>query len=62
MEALEAVKDTEGMKKELWGKNLLRKDLKSLVGYVAPYIPLIGILYVGITVGKQVVSTKVRYE
>jgi hypothetical protein len=39
MEALEAVKDTEGMKKELWEKNLLRKDLKSLVGYVTPYIP-----------------------
>ncbi|CAB3999473.1 Hypothetical predicted protein [Paramuricea clavata] len=44
MEALDAVKDAEGMKKELEENDLLRKDIKNLVGYVTPYIPLIGIL------------------
>ncbi|CAB3991170.1 Hypothetical predicted protein [Paramuricea clavata] len=62
MEALEAVEDAEGMKKELEENSLLRKDLKNLVSYdsyVTPYIPLIGILSGGITVGKHVISTKV---
>jgi leucyl-tRNA synthetase len=60
MQALEAVTDIEGMKKELAENSLLRKYLKNLVGYVTPYIPLIGILSGGITVGKHVVSTKVN--
>ncbi|CAB3997344.1 Hypothetical predicted protein, partial [Paramuricea clavata] len=38
---------------------LLKKDLRNLVGYITPYIPLIGILSAGITFGKHVVSTKV---
>ncbi|CAB4033880.1 Hypothetical predicted protein [Paramuricea clavata] len=59
MEALDAVKDSEGMKKELEENNLLRKDIKNLVSYVTPYIPLIGILSGGITVGKHVISSKV---
>ena len=58
MEALDAVKDAEGMKKEMEENNLLRKDIKNLVGYVTPYIPLIGILSGGITVVKHVISTK----
>ena len=59
MEALDAVKDGERMKKELEENDLLRKDIKNLVGYVTPYIPLIGILSGGITVGKHVISTRV---
>jgi hypothetical protein len=62
MGALEAVKDTEGnqgMGKVLAENKLLRKDLKNLVGYVTPYIPLIGILSGAITVRKHVVSTNV---
>ncbi|CAB3997577.1 Hypothetical predicted protein, partial [Paramuricea clavata] len=58
MQALDAVKDAEGMKKELEENDLLRKDIKNLVGYVTPYIPLIGILNGGITVGKHVISTR----
>ena len=59
MEALDAVKDSEGMKKELEENSLLKKDIKNLVSYVTPYIPLIGILSGGITVGKHVISSKV---
>jgi hypothetical protein len=59
MEALDAVKDAEGMKKELEENDLLRKDIKNLVSYVTAYIPLIRILSGGITVGKHVISTKV---
>ncbi|CAB4000151.1 Hypothetical predicted protein [Paramuricea clavata] len=58
MEALDAVKDAEGMKKELEENDLLRKDIKNLVGYVTPYISLTGILSGGITVEKHVISTK----
>ncbi|CAB4011430.1 Hypothetical predicted protein [Paramuricea clavata] len=58
MEALDAVKDAKEMKKELEENDLLRKDIKNLVSYVTPYIPLIGILSGGITVGKHVISTK----
>ncbi|CAB3981819.1 Hypothetical predicted protein [Paramuricea clavata] len=49
MEALDAVKDADGMKKELEGNDLLKKDIKNLVSYVTPYIALIGILSGGIT-------------
>ncbi|CAB4023803.1 Hypothetical predicted protein [Paramuricea clavata] len=59
MEALDAVKDAEGMKKELEENDLLKKDIKNLVGYATPYIPLIGILSGGITVGKHLISTRV---
>jgi hypothetical protein len=58
MDALDAVKDAEGMKKELEENNLLRKDIKNLISYVTPYVPLIGILSGGITVGKHVISSK----
>ena len=58
MEALDAVKDAEGMKKELEENDLLRKEIKNLVSYITPYIPLIGILSGGITVGKHVISTR----
>ncbi|CAB4015606.1 Hypothetical predicted protein [Paramuricea clavata] len=58
MQAVDAVKDAEGMKKELEENDLLRKDIKNLVSYVTPYIPLIGLLSGGITVGKHVISTK----
>ncbi|CAB3991626.1 multidrug resistance-associated 5 isoform X1 [Paramuricea clavata] len=60
MEELDAVKDAERMKKELEENSLLRKDLKNLVSYVTPYIPLIGILNGGITVGKHVISIKLE--
>ncbi|CAB4037265.1 Hypothetical predicted protein [Paramuricea clavata] len=39
MEALDAVKDAEGMKKELEENDLLRKDIKNLVSYVTPVHP-----------------------
>ena len=59
MEALDAVKDSEGMKKELEENDLLRKDIKNLISYVTPYIPFIGLLSGGITIGKHVISSKV---
>ncbi|CAB4033502.1 Hypothetical predicted protein [Paramuricea clavata] len=59
MGELKAVKYSEGMEKELLVENkLLRKDLRNLVGYITPYIPLIGILSAGIIVGKHVVIAK----
>ena len=59
MKALEAVEDKEGMEKELCENKLLKKDLKRIVGYVTPYIPLVGILSGGVTVGKHVLSSKI---
>ena len=51
---LEAIESSEALEKELSKDKLLRRDVKFLVEKVTPYLPYLGLLSGGITVGKHV--------
>ena len=55
---LEAIESSEELEKELSKDKLLRRDVKFLVEKVTPYLPYLGIISGGITVGKHVMKKK----
>ena len=55
---LEAIESSEELEKELSKDKLLRRDVKFLVEKVTPWLPYLGILSGGITVGKHVMKKK----
>ena len=59
---LEMVKDDCNLECDLNKNKILKKDLKTIVGYVTPYIPFVGLISGGITVGGHVVNKKVFSE
>ena len=59
---LEAIESSEALEKELSKDKLLRRDVKFLVEKVTPYLPYLGILSGGITVGKHVFKKKYNSE
>ena len=58
MEQMELVKSKCKLEKDLAKNELLKNDVKKIVGYITPFVPLIGIISGGITVGGHVVSKK----
>ena len=62
MKGLDMIDDAKSMKEELVRNKMVKKDLKNLLGYVTPFIPLIG-LVCGVTiVGKHVYNKKSTEE
>ena len=58
MEATNMIDDAKSMEEELVHNKMIKRDLKNILGYVTPYIPLIG-LVCGVTiVGKHVYNKK----
>ena len=55
---LEAIESSDELEKDLSKDKLLRRDVKFLVEKVTPFLPYLGILSGGITVGKHVVKKK----
>ena len=55
---LEAIESNAELEKELSKDKLLRRDVKFLVEKVTPYLPCLGLVSGGITVGKHVVKKK----
>ena len=51
---LEAIESSEALEKELLKDKLLRRDVKFLLEKVTPFLPYLGILSGGITVGKHI--------
>ena len=51
---LDAIESSEELDKELRTDKLLRRDVKSIVERFTPFLPFLGILSGGITVGKHV--------
>ena len=58
MEQLELVKSKCELEKDLTKNKLLKRDIKKIVGYITPFVPFIGIISGGITVGGHVISKK----
>ncbi len=62
MEGVNMIDDAKSMEEELLHNKMVKKDLKNILGYVTPYIPLIG-LVCGVTiVGKHVYNRKPTEE
>ncbi len=58
MKAADMIDDAKSMEEELARNKMMKRDLKNILGYVTPYIPLIG-LVCGVTiVGKHVYNKK----
>ena len=56
MHAMDLVRDQSKLENDLSKNDLLQKDIKKIVSYVTPYIPLIGIISGGVTVGSHVIE------
>ncbi len=62
MEGINMIDDAKSMEEELSRNKLVKRDLKNILGYITPYIPLIG-LVCGITiVGRHVYNRKETTE
>ena len=57
---LEAIESSDELEKDLTKDKLLRRDVKNLVEKVTPFLPYLGLLSGGVTVGKHVVKKKYR--
>ena len=58
MTSLELVEDGESLEKDLENNELFKRDVKNILSYVTPYIPLIGLVCGGICLGKHVMRRK----
>ena len=55
---LDAIESSEELGKELRADKLLRRDVKSIVERFTPFLPFLGIISGGVTVGKHVIKYK----
>ena len=56
---LDAVESSKELEKELVNDKLLQKDVKSIVEKLTPFLPYLGILSQGVTVGRHVVKRQI---
>ena len=56
MKNLELVDDSEEMEKELADNQMLKKDIKNLIGYMTPFLPYIGLFCGGVYIAKHVIK------
>ena len=59
---LEAIESSEELEKELVKDKLLKRDVKSVVEKLSPYLPYLGILSGGVTVGKHVIKKQSKKD
>ena len=52
------VKDNVSLEKDLSENELFKKDVKKIIGYLTPYIPMAGLISGGITISTHVVNKK----
>ena len=62
MEKFELVMSKNDLENDLSKNELLKKDIKTIVGFITPYVPFIGLISGGITVGGHVVSKKLSTD
>ena len=60
MDNLELVKDKESLEKDLAKNELFKRDVKKIIGYLTPYIPMVGLISGGVTIGTHVVDKKLN--
>ena len=55
---LDLVKDNVSLEDDLAKNELFKRDVKRIVGYLTPYVPMVGLISGGITVGAHVADKK----
>ena len=60
--SLELVEDGGDLKGELEGNEIFKRDVKNILCYVTPYIPLIGLACGGICLGKHILQKRASKE
>ena len=59
---LDAIESSDELEKEFGNDKLLKRDVKSVVEKVSPYLPYLGILSGGVTVGKHVIKKQTKTD
>ena len=62
MANLDLVKDNVSLENDLSKNELFKRDVKRIIGYLTPYVPLVGLVSGGITVGAHVADKKLNPE
>ncbi len=62
MEGVNMIDDAKSMEEELLHNRMVKRDLKHILGYVTPYIPLIGLVCGISIVGKHMYNRKMTEE
>ena len=62
MANLDLVKDNVSLEDDLGKNELFKRDVKRIIGYLTPYVPLVGLVSGGITVGAHVADKKLNPE
>ena len=62
MANLDLVKDNVSLEDDLSKNELFKRDVKRVIGYLTPYVPLVGLVSGGITVGAHVADKKLNPE
>ena len=60
MMKLDLVKDNVSLEDDLGKNELFKRDVKRIIGYLTPYVPLVGLVSGGITVGAHVADKKLN--
>ncbi len=58
MQGVNMIDDAKSMEEELLHNRMVKRDLKNMLGYVTPYIPLIGLVCGISIVGKHMYNRK----
>ena len=59
---LDLVKDNVSLEDDLAKNELFKRDVKRIISYLTPYVPLVGLVSGGITVGAHVAHKKLNPE
>ena len=57
---LDLVKDNVSLEGDLAKKELFKRDVKRIIGYLTPYVPMVGLISGGVTVGAHVADKKLN--
>ena len=57
---LDLVKDNVSLEEDLAKNELFKSDVKRIIGYLTPYVPMVGLISGGITVGVHVANKKLN--
>ena len=52
------MEETEELKDDLQSKELFKRDVKNILSYVTPYVPLIGLACGAICLGKDMLKKR----
>ena len=58
MTSLELIEDGDELENDLENNELLKRDVKSMLCYVTPYVPLIRLVCGGICLGKHILKKR----